>query len=82
MKIYSELGEIEMNSELSEREIVIIRLIAQGLTGKEIGVFLGISDSTVKNHVARIYKKLSVDNRAQLMVYAARHGLLESAGVR
>jgi len=67
-----------MNEQLSEREMKIIRLIALGLTGKEIGVFLGISASTVKNHVTRIFKKTRTSNRAQLMIYAAQHGLLET----
>jgi len=50
---------------LTRREQQVLELIAMGNTNKEIGLKLGISEQTVKNHVNSIYRKLGVRNRAQ-----------------
>lgn len=52
---------------LSERELEIVRLITEGLTNKEIAGRVGISVNTVKYHVARIYEKMQVTNRTELL---------------
>jgi len=52
---------------LSEREIEVIELLVQGLTNQNISDRLHISVNTVKSHVKRIYKKLGVTNRLQLV---------------
>lgn len=62
--------------ELSMREGEVVRLIAQGLSNKEIGVRLCLSEKTVKNHVSRILSKLNINARAQAVVYAIRMGLV------
>jgi DNA-binding NarL/FixJ family response regulator len=62
--------------ELSPRELDVVRLIAQGLSNKEIGVRLHLSDKTVKNHVANIFAKLNVKARTQIAIYALRNGLV------
>ncbi len=62
-------------SELSQRETEVIRLIADGLTNKEIGVRLQLSEKTVKNHVSKIFSKLNVSARSQAAVHAIRTGL-------
>jgi DNA-binding NarL/FixJ family response regulator len=62
--------------ELSTREGEVVRLIAQGLSNKEIGVRLCLSEKTVKNHVSRILSKLNINARAQAVVYAIRMGLV------
>jgi DNA-binding NarL/FixJ family response regulator len=64
------------SDELSEREGEVVRLIAQGLSNKEIGVRLCLSEKTVKNHVSRILSKLNISARAQAVVYAIRMGLV------
>lgn len=62
--------------KLTRREIEIIRLLAQGLTNREIGEVALISDSTVKFHVRSIMTKLAVRHRAEVVYAAAKLGLL------
>jgi DNA-binding NarL/FixJ family response regulator len=61
---------------LSEREQVVLRLIADGLPNKQIATALGIAPRTVKTHVTSAMNKLGVDNRAHAAVAAIRRGLL------
>ncbi len=65
----------EMN-ELSSREYEIVRLIAEGLSNREIGRRLTLSEKTVKNHVSHILAKLKVNARSGVAVYAVRNGLV------
>src|ERR1700730_16599912 len=58
--------------ELSLREGEIIRLIAVGLSNKEIGTRLMLSEKTVKNNVSRIFAKLGITTRTHAAVYAIR----------
>ncbi len=60
---------------LSEREIEVLKLVAQGLTNQEIAKALHISVSTVRNHVGNILNKLHLANRTQAALYALREGL-------
>ena len=64
---------------LSEREVDILRLLATGLNNREIGELLFVTENTVKTHIVHIIGKLGVSDRVQAAVWAARHGLLESA---
>jgi DNA-binding NarL/FixJ family response regulator len=61
---------------LTPRERDVLALLAQGLANKMIAPRLGISEHTVKTHVAAIYEKLHARNRAEVVVAAARQGLL------
>jgi LuxR family maltose regulon positive regulatory protein len=61
---------------LSERELEVLRLFAEGLTNQEIADRLFISLGTVKAHSSNIYRKLDVRNRAQAIVYARELKLL------
>jgi two-component system, NarL family, response regulator LiaR len=61
--------------ELSGRETEIVRLIAQGLSNRDIGTRLLLSEKTVKNHVSRIFDKLHITARTQAAVYAIRTGI-------
>jgi DNA-binding NarL/FixJ family response regulator len=61
---------------LSEREVQVLRLVARGLSNKEIARELGVSLSTVKSHVGRLLAKLSLPTRTQLALYATRTGLV------
>jgi len=63
-------------NELSVRETEIIRLIAEGLSNKEISVRLNLSEKTIKNHISRIFSKLNIYARTQAAVHAIRLGLL------
>lgn len=60
---------------LTRREREIVRQVAVGLRNCEIGTALGISEQTVKTHLGRIFRKLSIRDRVGLALYAARHGL-------
>jgi DNA-binding NarL/FixJ family response regulator len=63
------------SSTLSYRETEVIRLIASGLSNKEISSHLDLSDKTVKNHVSNILAKLSISARAEAAAYAIRAGI-------
>jgi DNA-binding NarL/FixJ family response regulator len=62
--------------ELSHREMEIVRLIAQGLSNRDIGAHLALSEKTVKNHMSRIFEKLQIPARTGVAVYAVRNGLV------
>jgi two-component system, NarL family, nitrate/nitrite response regulator NarL len=62
---------------LSARERQILRLVADGLPGPEIGRRLFIAPSTVKSHLASIYEKLGVSDRAAAVAEGMRRGLLD-----
>src|SRR5688500_2462482 len=61
---------------LTPREIEVLELIAHGLANKQIAARLGISDQTVKFHVASISGKLGAANRTDVVRRAARRGLI------
>jgi len=63
-------------STLSERELEVVRLVAEGLSNKEISSRLKLSDKTVKNHISHILAKMSLTARTQVAVYAIRAGLV------
>ncbi len=63
--------------ELAEREREILSLVAKGFNFQEIGRLLGISNNTVKTHIYRIYRKLSVHSRGEAVFEAKRLGLLD-----
>lgn len=60
---------------LTEREVEILKRVAQGLTNQEIADALHISERTVRNHVGNILHKLHLANRTQAALYALREGL-------
>jgi len=63
--------------ELTERELEVLRLLARGMTNREIAEELVISVRTVKGHVSNILGKLGVTDRTQAALYAVRKGLVE-----
>lgn len=62
-------------SDLSERERDVVRLIALGLSNKEISAKLTLSEKTIKNHISRIFSKLNVTARTQAAIHAIKHGI-------
>ena len=68
-------AERPAEDELSLRESEILRLIAGGLSNKEIGERLMLSEKTVKNHISRIFSKLQITARTQAAIYAIRNGI-------
>ena len=63
-------------SVLTERELEVLRGVAQGERSKEIALRLGITERTVKAHLASIYNRLGVDSRAAAIAVAAQRGIL------
>jgi len=60
---------------LTRREIEILQLVADGLSNKEIGTALSITEGTVKNHVHNALEKLHLENRIQAAAYVVRQGM-------
>jgi DNA-binding NarL/FixJ family response regulator len=65
-----------IRAELSDREIEVLKLIANGKDNAVIAAELHISPKTVKNHISNILMKLQIDNRIQAAVYAVRSGIV------
>lgn len=63
-------------SDLSGREIEVLRLVADGQSNKQIGEHLGLSALTVKSHLARIARKLGTGDRAEMVALAMRAGVI------
>jgi DNA-binding NarL/FixJ family response regulator len=64
-----------IQAELSDRELEVLKLIANGKDNAQIAAELVISPKTVKNHISNILMKLQMQNRIQAAVYAVRSGL-------
>ncbi len=60
---------------VTRRELEILRLVAEGLSNREIGRKLSITEGTVKNHIHNALEKLHMENRIQAAAYIVRHGL-------
>jgi DNA-binding CsgD family transcriptional regulator len=61
---------------LTEREVDVLRLLARGLSSKEIAARLVIAPKTARNHTEHIYAKIGTSNRASASLFAVRHDLL------
>lgn len=70
-------GKTDLAPRLTERELEVIKALAQGKSNKEIAQALDISDKTVRNHASSIYKKLHIFDRTQAVLYALRKGLVD-----
>lgn len=62
---------------LTERQLEVLELVAKGITYKNVGETLGLTERTVKYHMGKILELLHLENRAQVIAYAARMGLVE-----
>ncbi|HEY8487224.1 MAG TPA: response regulator transcription factor [Limnochordales bacterium] len=67
-------------SQLTPRELEVVRLLASGLSNEEISRRLVISEHTVKNHISSIYRKLRTDDRVRVALMAVRAGLVLPEG--
>ncbi|HEX8727420.1 MAG TPA: response regulator transcription factor [Ktedonobacterales bacterium] len=70
----------QASADLSEREVEVLRLIAEGRSNTEIAERLVISEHTVKRHVSNILSKLHLADRTQAAVYAWREGMVDKNG--
>ncbi|MEH2425476.1 MAG: response regulator transcription factor [Nostoc sp.] len=64
------------NPELSERELTVLRSMAQGMSNADIAAALSIGEGTVKSHVNRILNKLDVSDRTQAVIVAVKRGIV------
>ena len=69
-------GRREWPAGLTGREVEILRLVARGLSNRQIASELTISPKTANAHVEHIYTKLGVNSRALASLFAAKHGLI------
>jgi DNA-binding NarL/FixJ family response regulator len=67
----------EFYDGLTNREIEILKLLANGMANKQIAFRLKISEKTVRNHVSNMYEKLGIYDRSQAVLYAVKKGLVE-----
>jgi DNA-binding NarL/FixJ family response regulator len=71
------LADVYPQSQLSPREIEVLELIASGLSNREIGATLGVTEATVKWYVNIILRRLDVGDRTEAIVVASRRGLIQ-----
>jgi two-component system, NarL family, response regulator len=74
--IAARLAERMMRTNITARELEILKMLAKGLTNKQIGHVLGISDNTVRNHVNSIIEKLEVSDRTEAATTAIQRGII------
>jgi len=67
----------EFYDGLTNREIEILKLLANGMANKQIAYRLKISEKTVRNHVSNMYEKLGIYDRSRAVLYAVKKGLVE-----
>ena len=65
---------------LTEREVEVLACVARGRTNGQVADVLSISEHTVRNHLASVYDKLGVHNRAEAVAWAWEHGVLRADG--
>lgn len=75
-RLIREVRMPESPEKLTERETEVLRLIAKGLSNKDIAVQLVVSEKTVKTHVSNVLAKLHLPSRTQAALYALREGLV------
>lgn len=76
-RIASRLAERMTRSNLTARELEILKILTKGLTNKQIASALGISDNTVRNHINSIIEKLEVSDRTEASTTAIQRGIVD-----
>ncbi|MGI6586969.1 MAG: response regulator [Lutisporaceae bacterium] len=72
--------DVSEDKKLTKRQLEVLEMVAKGVTYKDVSEALGLTERTVKYHMARILEQLHLENRAQVIAYAARMGLVENWG--
>lgn len=67
-----------LNSYLTDRQIEILEMVAKGITYKEVGETIGLTERTVKYHMGRILEQLHLENRSQVIAFASLGGLFDN----
>jgi two-component system NarL family response regulator len=71
-------GSRNLNSYLTDRQIEILEMVAKGITYKEVGETIGLTERTVKYHMGRILEQLHLENRSQVIAFASLGGLFDN----
>ena len=74
-QVGAKLAQRMTNPELTDRELEVLRLVAQGMSNLEIGVALSVTESTVKSNINRILSKLGAKDRTQATIIALKRGI-------
>jgi two-component system NarL family response regulator len=77
--IAARIAERESSASLSSREVEILEMVAKGLTNKEIGRMLQISQYTVRNHIKHICAKLNATDRTEAATAALQQGIIDTS---
>ena len=72
----SATGLKRVRAKLSQRELHVLKQVADGLSNKQIARRLGISEKTVRNHLSRVFNKLGATNRTEAVMHAMRAGMV------
>lgn len=75
-EIRAERARAPQAPRLSDREVEVLQLVADGLSNQEVGAQLGLSPLTVKSHLARIGVKLGTGDRTRMVVLTMRSGVV------
>jgi len=70
-------GGTNLAPPLTQRELEVIKALAQGMSDRQIAQSLAISEKTVRNHTSNIYRKLHIFDRTQAVIYAVREGVID-----
>jgi NarL family two-component system response regulator LiaR len=66
----------QVTEELTQRELDVLRCIAMGMSNKQVALHLSIGTTTVRSHVSSLMRKLGLENRTQLAIYAREQHLI------
>ena len=67
-------------NRLSDKDVLIVSCVAQGMRNKEIAQEVGTTEQVIKNYLRKVYDKLGVSDRLELALYCIHHRLLEKSG--
>jgi len=76
-QIANEIAEHAVGDSLSDREVEVLRHVANGRTNQQIGKTLGVSEHAIKARLKNVFAKLSVTDRAEAVAQAARRGIID-----
>ncbi|MFW5690852.1 MAG: response regulator [Chloroflexota bacterium] len=71
----SKAEDVSAFADLTQQELAVLALVAQGLTNRQIAVRLFLGEGTVRNYVSSVLSKISVSNRAEAAIYAVKHNI-------
>jgi len=71
---------IDLLRALTKQELIVLRMLAEGLTQREIAARRGVSQNTVRTHIQNLYAKLGCHNRVEVVHFANRHGVVGFRG--